>query len=277
PRLDVTLEDGKFAMRRLAGGMLGGSFHMSGGFTAPEKTGGPVEARFDLDVARMDLKQAMFNAADIDVVKGNVDFKMNLTGAGKSSRALAGSLAGSGALRASDGAVTGFDLKRVSDRLKNLRDGVSLLGLLQTAMAGGSTRFSRLSGTFDVKDGVLTSKDVAIDAEGGSGKGTLEVDIGRWLMDGQMQFRLEGNSEAPPFGLQMKGPLDNPRRIIKANELQAWLAQKAAGALVKEFMGQPKQSQPQQGTGQTQGTQEQPASPRDQFIKGIFDILKNKK
>lgn len=271
PRLDVTLEKGKLAMRRLTGGMLGGSFHMTGGLAAPDQAGGPVDARFDVDVARMDLKQAMFNAADIDVVKGKVDFKMALTGRGPSSRSLAKSLAGSGSLRASDGAVSGFDLKRANDRLKNLKDGLSLLTLLQAAMAGGSTTFSKLSGTFDVKNGVLRSNDVEIDADGGSGKGTLEADLGRWLMDGRMQFRLAGNAKAPSFGLQLKGPLDNPRRIIQANELQAWLAERAAGALINQFMGRPKQPQ------DTQQPDQQPRpSARDQFIQGIFDVLKKK-
>ncbi|MDH3241862.1 MAG: AsmA family protein [Alphaproteobacteria bacterium] len=276
PRLDVTLDKGRLAMRRLAGGMLGGSFHMTGGLAAPAKAGGPLEAKFDIDVARMDLKQAMFNAADIDVVKGMVDFKMALTGTGRSSRAIARSLAGQGSLRASDGAVSGFNLTAVNDRIKNLRDGLSLLSLLQSAMAGGSTRFSRLSGNFDVKDGVLRSKDVALDADGGSGRGTLLVDIGRWLMDGAMEFRLAGNTEAPPFSLRMKGPLDNPRRIIQANALQAWLAQRAAGALINQFMGKPKQ--PQGGTGGAPQTapSQPPPDPRDQFIRGIFDALKKK-
>ncbi len=282
PRLDITLEKGRLAMRRLAGGMLGGSFHMTGGVAAPDKARGPVEAKFDVDIARMDLKQAMFNAADIDVVKGKVDFKMALTGSGTTSRAIAGSLAGQGSLRASDGAVSGFNLTAVNDRLKNLRDGLSLLSLLQSAMAGGSTKFSRLSGTFNVKDGVLRSSDVALEAEGGSGKGTLLVDIGRWLMDGAMRFRLAGNAQAPPFSLRLRGPLDNPRRIIKANELQAWLAQRAAGALINQFMGKPKPRQPQGGAqdapqGAPQGAPSQPPpDPRDQFIRGIFDALKKK-
>lgn len=291
PRLDITLENGRLAMRRLAGGMLGGSFHMTGGVAAPDKARGPLEAKFDVDIARMDLKQAMFNAADIDVVKGKVDFKMALTGTGTSSRAIARSLAGQGSLRASDGAVSGFNLTAVNDRLKNLRDGLSLLSLLQSAMAGGSTKFSRLSGNFKVKDGVLRSNDVALEADGGSGKGTLLVDIGRWVMDGAMRFRLAGNAQAPPFSLRLRGPLDNPRRIIKANALQAWLAQRAAGALINQFMGKPKPRQPQggaqgvpqggaegvpQGAPPSQPPSQPPPDPRDQFIRGIFDILKKK-
>ncbi len=130
-----------------------------------------------------------------------------------------------------------------------------------------------MSSTFVVKDGVARSRDVSILADGGSGQGTLAVDIGRWLMDGKLTFRLAGNAKAPPFGLRMKGPLDNPRRIIKANALQAWLAQRATGAVVDQFIRRrtPPQTGGQAGSGS--GSQPQPSS-KEQFIRGIFDILK---
>jgi uncharacterized protein involved in outer membrane biogenesis len=274
PRLDLTLDNGRLDMRRLTGAMVGGSFHMTGSVAAPAKAGGAVRTRLDLDVARMDLKQAMFNAADVDIAKGKVNFKISLSGRGATSRAIARSLAGSGSLSASEGAVSGFDLARVNERISRLTDAVSLLTLLQTAMAGGTTRFSKLNGTFAVKGGVLRSNDVSIIADGGTGAGKLMVDMGRWVMDGDVRFRLSGNAGAPPFDLVMKGPLDSPRRIIKANALQAWLANRAAGALVNQFLGKPKQdgSSTDGGT-PASGSQPQPSS-KDQFIKGIFDLLK---
>ena len=76
----------------------------------------------------------------------------------------------------------------------------------------------------------------------------------------------------------MKGPIDNPRRIIKANELQAWLASRAAGALINQFMGKPKQTQPQGGTqgAPQEAPRQPPPDPREQFLRGIFDALKKK-
>jgi uncharacterized protein involved in outer membrane biogenesis len=278
PRLDLTLDNGRLDMRRLTGSMVGGSFHMTGGVGAPARAGGPLSTWLDLDVARMDLKRAMFNAADIDIAKGKVDFKMSLKGEGANSKAIARSLTGSGSLSATQGEVSGFDLARVNQRISGLSDAVSLITLLQTAMAGGSTRFSKLGGTFTVKGGVLKSNDVSIIADGGTGNGRLMVDMGRWLMDGDVQFRLSGNAKAPPFGLRMKGPLDAPRRVIKANALQAWLANRAAGALLNHFIGKPAQDGgtqdggTQSGTGQSQ-TQPQPSS-KEQFIRGIFDLLR---
>ena len=116
---------------------------MTGGLAAPGKVGGPATARFDLDASGVDLRQAMFDAEDIDVTKGKVDFKMALSGRGLSSQALARSLKGSGSLVATDGEVQGFDLARVNKKISELNDAISLLSLLQSAMSGGTTRFSR--------------------------------------------------------------------------------------------------------------------------------------
>lgn len=127
--------------------------------------------------------------------------------------------------------------------------------------------------------GVLRSDDISLIADGGTGTGRLMVDIGRWWMDGRSQFRLSGNREAPPFGMRLKGPLDSPKRTIKAGKLQAWLGKRAAGALIKQFMGQPKQDTGTTGDSSGGGAQSQPQpqpSGRDQFIKGIFDIIKNR-
>ena len=269
PRLDLTLDNGRLDLRRLTGEMVGGRFYMTGNVAVPAKVGGALRTRLDLDLDRIDLKQAMFNAADIDIARGKVNFKITLSGQGANSWAIARSLAGSGSLTAVEGAVSGFDLARVNQRISNLNDAVSLLTLMQTAMAGGTTRFSRLNGTFVVKGGVLRSSDVSIIANGGTCAGNLMVDIGRWLMDGDVQFRLAGTAEAPPFGLRMKGSLDAPRRIIKANVLQAWLANRAAGALINQFMGRPKQD-----SGTTDGSSQPPPPTKDQFIKGIFELLK---
>jgi hypothetical protein len=275
PRLDLTLDNGRLDIRRLTGTMVGGAFHMTGGVAAPATAGGAVRTRLDLEIARVDLKQAMFNAADIDIAKGKVNFKISLSGRGASSKTIARSLAGSGSLNVTQGAVSGFDLARVNQRIARLNDAVSLLTLLQTAMAGGTTRFSRLSGTFAVKDGVLRSNDVSIIADGGTGAGRLMVDMGRWLMDGDVRFRLSGNASAPPFSLRVKGPLDAPRRIVKANALQAWLAKRAAGALLNQFIRRPPQDSGTAGSGSTQDSASQPPpSTKEQFIKGIFDLLR---
>lgn len=285
PRIDITLAGGRFDVRRIAGRTVGGSFAATGSLAAPAKPGETAELRADIDVSRADLSKAMFNATDLDIAKGTVTFRMNVAGKGASSRALVSSLGGTGAIEAVDGAVTGFDLGRVNERLKNLDQPTAILSLLQTAMSGGTTKFSRLAGTFKVDKGVLRSSDIALAADGGSGSATVTADLPRWTIDANGLFRLSGHRDAPPFRMALKGPLDQPRRIFNVNELQSWLFSRAAGGLLQQMINRKKgatpqtapQATPQPGQAQPAPQPSQPAPPKaDEFIRGIFDLLQKK-
>jgi uncharacterized protein involved in outer membrane biogenesis len=273
PEIDMTLDNGKFDLRRVSGTTVGGSFLASASVTAPAKKGGAVGFASSLDIAHADMSQALFNASEIDIVKGKVTARMRVTGQGATSRALASSLAGSGNMEVTDGAVTGFDLGRVNDQLKNLNKPTSFLNLLQTAMSGGSTNFSKLSGTFKIDKGVVRSTDIALAADGGSGTATLTADLPRWTIDAAGLFRLSGHKDAPAFRMALKGPLDQPRRIFNLNELQSWLFSRGAGALLQQFLKPKKKADPSTATQPSQ-----PAPPKaDEFIRGIFDMLQKKK
>lgn len=280
PRIELALNDGRLEAKRVSGKTVGGTFLLTGALAAPAKKGGAASFAADVDISRADLSRAMFNAAALDIAKGTVSYRMNLKGRGASSRALVGSLAGGGTLEAVDGSVTGFDLGRVNNQLKNLNQPASFLSLLQTAMAGGTTRFSKLSGTFNIKDGVVRSSDIALVADGGSGTASLAADLPRWHIDSVAQFRLAGHRDAPPFRMTLRGPLDNPTRFFNLNQLQQWLVARGAGALLNQLLGGKKKAPPAQAAptqGQPAPAQVQPGQPKpDEFIRGIFDLLKKK-
>ncbi len=280
PRIELALNDGRLEVKRVSGKTVGGTFLLSGALAAPAKKGGAAEFAADVDISRADLSRAMFNAAALDIARGTVSYDMKLAGRGASSRALVASLTGGGKLEAVDGAVSGFDLRRVNDQLKNLSQPTSFLTLLQTAMAGGTTTFSKLAGTFKVEKGVVRSDDITLAADGGTGVATLAADLPRWLIDSVAQFRLAGHRDAPPFRMTLRGPLDNPARVFNLNELQQWLVTRGAGALLNQLLGGKKKAQPAQAApAQVQPSQpSQPSQPKpEEFIRGIFDLLQKKK
>lgn len=283
PRIELALNDGRLEAKRVSGKTVGGTFLLSGALAAPAKKGGAAEFTADVDISRADLARAMFNAAALDIAKGTVSYDMKLTGRGASSRALVASLAGGGKLEAVDGAVSGFDLRRVNDQLKNLNQPTSFLALLQTAMAGGTTRFSKLAGTFKVEKGVVRSNDITLAADGGTGVATLAADLPRWRLDSVAQFRLAGHRDAPPFRMTLRGPLDNPARVFNLNELQQWLVARGAGVLLNQLLGGKKKAPPagaapaQDQPAPAQVQPSQPSQPKpEEFIRGIFDLLKKK-
>jgi uncharacterized protein involved in outer membrane biogenesis len=277
PRIELALNDGRLEVKRVSGKTVGGTFLLSGALAAPAKRGGAAEFTADVDISRADLSRAMFNAAALDIAKGTLSYDMKLAGRGASSRALVSSLTGGGKLVAVDGAVSGFDLRRVNDQLRNLSQPTSFLALLQTAMAGGTTQFSKLAGTFKVEKGVVRSDDITLAADGGTGVATLAADLPRWRLDAGALFRLAGHRDAPPFRMTLRGPLDNPARVFNLNELQQWLVARSAGALLNQLLGGKKKAQPAQ-TGPAQVQPSQPSQPKpEEFIRGIFDLLQKKK
>ena len=264
----MTLDNGRFDLKRLSGSTVGGTFQMTGSLAAPPKPGGPADLKGNLDITRADLNQAMFNLAALDLARGKVTMHMNLTGRGASTRALASSLNGAGSLEAVDGSITGFDLGRVNDQLKHLNEPTSFLTLLQTAMSGGETKFSKFSGTFKIDKGVVRSTDIALKADGGDGTATLTADLPKWIIDADAVFHLSGQKDAPPFRMKLTGPLDQPRRIFNLNELQSWLVSRGVGGLMQQLLKKKDKSGGTSGSG---------GAKPEQFIQGIFDILKKKK
>lgn len=270
----MTLENGRFDLKQLTGSTVGGTFDMTGSLAPPPKPGGPADLQAKLDITRADLNKAMFNLASVDLARGKVTMHMNIAGKGASTRALVSSLDGAGSLEAVDGAISGFDLARVNDRLKNLNTPTSFLTLLQAAMSGGETKFSKFSGTFKITRGVVRSTDIALKADGGDGSATLTADLPKWRIDADAVFRLSGHKDAPPFRMALKGPLDQPKRIFNFNDLQSWLVRRGVGGLMQKLL---KKKNGQGTTSGGQGTSGTTEPNPQKFIQGIFDALKQKK
>ncbi len=273
PLAEIKLKDGILKFERIGGKMFGGDFALVGEIGAA-KAGGPVKTALRLDVAGANLRQALFNAADLDVADGVMNLNMDLVSTGATQRQLVSNLNGTAALEVRNGVAKGFNLAAVNDQLKRLDRAVDFFTLLQTGMSGGITRFSRLGGTFTVKDGVAESRDLSLIAEGGEGRAVMVAKLLPWLIDMNSEFRLSDHPQAPPFGMRLTGSLDNPRRIFKTNQLQAYLVQRGIGSVLKRFL--PQKSGTQTAPAPTYPSQQQPqqTQPLPKPEDFIRDILK---
>ena len=176
-------------------------------------------------------------------------------------------LAGSGKIDVVDGVVKGFDLKRVSENLKNINQLAGLLGVLSSAMDGGETKFSSLKGTFEITKGTMVTNDLQLVADAGAGNARGFVDLPRWNMDMFADFRLTEHPDAPPFRVRAVGPPDNPRRLFDFQALQAWVLQQGVGGLIKNLV-----PGANKGSGAQQQQQQQQPKPED-IIRGLLKGL----
>lgn len=220
--LAAALENGALTVSRLKSGLFGGT--VDG--TASLKHAATPTAGLTLKVQNADVRQAAMSAADVAQVTGTLDYESALQTSGRSEFALISALQGSGKMSVRNGSVEGFDLPAVSEQLKSLDRSVDFLVLAQKAMRGGTTPFDSLTGSYTITDGVLRSEDIALKSKTAEGRGTAVVNLPPQEMDVNTQFWLTEHPNSPPIGLRMVGPLDNPRQVLDANKMQAFVLQR---------------------------------------------------
>jgi uncharacterized protein involved in outer membrane biogenesis len=265
PQLAATIKNKTLTVSKLAGRMFEGAFDMTGklvGAGVPTING---KVRID----RANVGKALFQSGNFDIEGGILNYDMALSARGRSEFDMISSLNGDGRVNVRDGIVKGFDLAAVSNRLKNLNRATDILGLFGSAMGGGATRFSTLNGTVQIRNGVVRTKDMKLLADAGEGLATGFVDLPRWNMDMIAQFRLTEHPKAPPFGMRVTGRPDNPKRLFKFEQMQAFLLQRGIGSLLNEVLKRRSKSQP---SGQPQ-QQQQRTRPED-LIRGLLQGLK---
>lgn len=271
----LVVRDGTAAVERLSGTLLGGTLDASARLaagTVPALTG-------QVKIAGADVGAVKPGAGGIAVTQGRLDADARFATQGQSPHEMASRLAGDGRVLVKDGVITGFDLPAVNQRLSTIENVGSLLGLVQAGLTGGSTRFSQLAGTFQAKDGVISTRDLKLDAQGGGATAESATDLGRWTTATTIAFRL-ADSSAPPVLVRLEGPLGNPRKVIDINAVQQYLVARGLGralkgkdgGLVDQLLGGKRQAPPEGQTGQAPD-QQQPAD-KPNGARVLRDLLK---
>jgi len=227
PSLAVVLKGGTLGLDRLSGGLGGGTIEAHGSL-GPAASGSAVALTFagrDLDLK--DLAQRLGSTA---LSAGTGRLEVDVTAEGATQADLIAALRGTASLAARDGTIGGLDLPAIDDRLKALRGPQDLVGVLQAIQGGGTTRFSTLTASAAIAQGVVRSTDLHLTAEGGDLTGTATVDLPAWSIDGQALLALAARPDLPPLAMSFGGPLDRPEKRIDVKSLAAYVEQKAVAA-----------------------------------------------
>ena len=164
--------------------------------------------------------------------KGRLDGQARLAATGQGATQWLATLTGDGRIQVKDGVVEGFDLAAMDARMRRLENLGSLLGLVQAGLSSGSSRFSSLAASFRAERGVVTSRDIALEAEGGGATGTAVIDLPKDTIDARFAFKL-ATPDSPPLGLRLEGKLGAPNKIIDVNALQRYLVEHGLGKALK--------------------------------------------
>ncbi|CAA7626949.1 AsmA family protein [Magnetospirillum sp. UT-4] len=289
PKANATLADGVLALDSLTGTLMGGALTASGRLNAAAASPG-LSGQFA--IAGAEIGALGLGAGAIKVSRGRMEAQGRFAASGRSTQDMASSLSGDGRLLVRDGTIDGFDLPAVSRQLKTIETIGSLLGLAQSGLSGGSTRFSSLAGTFRAENGVVTTRDLRLDAEGGGATAVSTTDLGRWTTATEIAFAL-ADSTAPPLLVRLEGPIGNPRKVVDVNALQQHLVARGLGRALKGKgggivegllgiqrgdgqrgdgqRGDGQRGEPQQGTEQQGQAEEKPSGKRvlQDLLKGF--------
>lgn len=238
--LRAVVQNGTATVEQLTGRLLGGEMSATAKLTAaatPTLNG-------QLSVTGADLGAAKLSAAGLTVTQGRMDADFRFTSAGRSSQDMAARLDGDGKLLVRNGVLDGFDLLAVNRQMGNLRNLGSVLGVVQAGLSGGRTPFSQLTGTFRAQDGVVVSRDLKLEAEGGGASADTTTSLPEWSTRTAIAFHLAAAPQTP-INVRLEGPLENPRKIIDLNAIQQYLVTQGLGRALRQD-DQPQDGQPRE-------------------------------
>lgn len=227
--LKADLQNGTATIESLSGRLLGGDLTATGTLSG---SGTPALA-LHLRVQGADLGAAKLSAAGMSVTQGRLDAEARFATSGRSSQDMAARLDGDAAMTVRDGLLDGFDLSAINRQMGNLRNLGNILGVAQAGMSGGRTPFSKLAGTFRAENGVVVTRDLKLEAEGGGASADSSVNLPGWSTDTRIAFHLAAAPQVP-VAFKLEGGLENPRKIIDLNALQHFLVSQGLGKALRQ-------------------------------------------
>jgi AsmA protein len=141
----------------------------------------------------------LLTAMGNDKLSGQGKFDIDVTGKGKSQRALIGALNGKGSLNLANGVLKGANLLDLANNAKS-------------SLAGGSsnnagTNFGTLSATYTIANGVIQNNDLVIKSGAVPITGGGKIDLPDRTIDYRVTVSIAGAVSVP---VKVTGPIDDP-------------------------------------------------------------------
>jgi uncharacterized protein involved in outer membrane biogenesis len=214
----ITIQDGLMTITTLNGKIYGGAFDLSG--TTVNANGTPkVDAK--VAVKAIQLAQLMGGGIAGNQVKGPLTLNFDGTTSGLSEADLVRSLNGKGNI---DGTV--MIIGKIEQTVGSALLGV--LGQKVKAVQGVADQINgvlssytgvdnKLTGTFDIAQGVLNTQDTAFSNPKARGTAKGKVDLGQWAMNMLVDLFGSANADKAFMSVNLDGPVDSPKPSFSGN------------------------------------------------------------
>ena len=225
--VDIAAGEGTLTLRSLGGRLFGGALEADGSLAgAPMPAGQAAVQLSDANIGAI-LREAAGGRA----VSGKATIDGYFTLRGQTEREMVESLAGRIAITSGEGAVEGVDVPAISRQIAALSEAdalddiVSFVDRAEQSLSSGQTAIRSLDGIVRVQNGQARIDGFEIVTDGGVGTINGTADLPAWQLDLTALFRLAEHADAPPVGVHLEGPIDQPERRYLIEEMQAHLVQ----------------------------------------------------
>lgn len=285
PRFEAVLKDGVININNFTGKLFGGDVNVAGSFNSIG------ELKMDMALSGAALSEATSTFAGISPISGSFDMNQSFTGKGLSQSALISSLNGDGEVVASPGAISGLDIPRLSEQLKDLSSKNGFLRVLTATLSGGETPYQGGNSIITMKDGFIQLSPFDIKMLGANSAVNMAINLSEWNLDVTGDMALNDHPDAPPIGLNIVGDLHNPEINYNTRALEGFIGQKIAASLLQNmvegngglgtiFGGQPgsnsdtgsaPQSPPDGATATTPSVEQEPLNDTQSPLEGFIE------
>lgn len=223
--IQVTADNGLITLGPNQAKLYSGKY---AGHTTLDVRGKTPMLAIDESVSGVELAPMLQDALQFDKFTGTANLSARVTAQGLDANQVKETLNGTAAFAVQNGAIKGFDLKKMTDAIKNAQRGNLLQNLTELApQPGDETRFSQLSGTALIKNGVVQNNDLKVQSPNlfnVTGKGT--ADLPREILDytvtaGQYPIVIYGPFSnlkyKPDLNALLKGKVEEKKSKLEEN------------------------------------------------------------
>lgn len=228
-RIALQVSPGVLAVDRFSARLYGGELTLRGEIAGQE--GG---ARFSADGALRgaDVASAAWAPHAGAVASGRLDVSARVSGTGRSWLGLVSSLDGEGSFAAADGEMRGLSVAAFARTIEAARKGLDLtedtvLAAFSGYLAAGRLPYRRFVGEFTIEDGLISARNIALDAPRANIRASALIDLPQRRIDSEWTLSPPDDLAAPgvpPVTLVFAGPLAAPQRDIDVHALAGYLA-----------------------------------------------------